>query len=99
VRGEGGAEGRRASRLAIPPYARHIGLMLDENLTLDERAAVIKLLRDTIAADRFPLSPRVRRLKSALEKLDPSAVPQRSEPLPPPKAWVNSAIGQRKRRR
>jgi hypothetical protein len=57
------------------------------------------LLREKIAADRFPLSPRVRRLKSALAKLDPSAAPQRSEPLPPPQPWVNSMIGQRKRRR
>jgi hypothetical protein len=73
--------------------------MPEENLTPDEPAAVIKLLRDTIAADRFPLSPRVRRLKSALAKLDPSAAPQRSEPLPPPQPWVNSMIGQRKRRR
>jgi hypothetical protein len=73
--------------------------MAIENLTEDERAAVSKLLRDTIAADQFPLSPRVRRLKSALAKLDPSAVPQRPEPLPPPRAWVNSTIGQRKRRR
>jgi hypothetical protein len=74
--------------------------MPEENLTPDEPAAVIKLLRDTIAADRFPLSPRVRRLKSALAKLDPNAATQAAaEPLPPPKAWVNSSIGQRKRRR
>ncbi len=32
--------------------------MVDENLTPDERAAVIKLPRDTIAADPYPLSPR-----------------------------------------
>jgi hypothetical protein len=75
--------------------------MPEENLiiTPDERAAVVKLLRETIAADKYPLSPRVRRLKSALAKLDPSAVPQRPEPLPPPKPWVNSAIGRRKPRR
>jgi hypothetical protein len=99
VRGECAAQRRGAGRLAIPLYARHISIMVDETLTPDERAAVSKLLRDTIAADRFPLSPRVRRLKSALAKLDPSAAPQRSEPLPPPQPWVNSMIGQRKRRR
>jgi hypothetical protein len=32
--------------------------MLPENLTPDELAAVTRALRDTIAADRFPLSPR-----------------------------------------
>jgi hypothetical protein len=41
------------------------------------------LLRETIERDRFPLSPRVRRLKAILVKLDPPA--PRSEPIPPPK--------------
>ena len=59
--------------------------MPEENLTPDERAAVVKLLRDTIAADNYPLSPRVRRLKSALPKLDP-APPTVAEPYPPAKA-------------
>jgi hypothetical protein len=30
--------------------------MLDENLTPDERGELLKLLRDTIAADRYPLA-------------------------------------------
>ena len=51
-----------------------------------------------IDADRFPLAPRLRPLKSALAKLDPPATPP-VEPLPLPIAWVNSTIGQRKRRR
>ena len=71
------------------------------NLTADERAALAKLVRDTIAiaADPYPLSPRIRRLKALLAKLDPCglATPA-AEPLPPPKAWTNSTIGQRKRR-
>jgi hypothetical protein len=71
--------------------------MRDENLAPGEREAVLKLLRDTIAADRFPLSPRIRTLKSALAKLDPEPSPA-AEPYPPAKAWVNSSIGQRKRR-
>ena len=49
--------------------------MLDENLTPDERGELLKLLRDTIAADRYPLSRRIRNLKAALPKLDPQ--PQR----------------------
>ena len=60
---------------------------------------MLKVLRDTIAADRFPLSPRVRTLKSALTKLDPMFTAAATEPYPPAKAWVNSSIGQRKRRR
>jgi hypothetical protein len=70
---------------------------MPENLPLEERAAVVKLLRETIAADRDPLSPRIRTLKSALARLDPSAAP--AAPIPPPKAWVNSSIGTRKRSR
>jgi hypothetical protein len=47
-----------------------------------------------IDADRFPLSPRLKQLKSALAKLDPVI-----EPLPPPTRWVNSSIGRNGRRR
>jgi hypothetical protein len=70
------------------------------NLDLDddEQAVLMHLLRAVLAADRFPLSPRVRCLKGILAKLDP-AKPPVVEPYPPPKAWVNSTIGQRKRRR
>ena len=48
------------------------------NLTDDERAALTKLVRDNIAADPYPLSPRVQRLKALLAKLDPA--PQRRSP-------------------
>jgi len=60
------------------------------------RGELLKLLRDTIAADRYPLSRRIRNLKSVLAKLDPQPEPA-VEPLPPV-AWVNSTIGQRKGR-
>jgi hypothetical protein len=74
--------------------------MADENLTADERAAVLKLVRDTIAADRYPMSPRVMALKSALSKLDPETAPHPAvAPLPRPRLWTNSSLGQRKRRR
>ena len=46
-------------------------MISEPNLTPDEREAVLKVLQATIAADRFPLSPRIRTLKSALAKLDP----------------------------
>jgi hypothetical protein len=67
------------------------------DLTADQKAALAGLLREAIACDRFPLSPRVRELKAILAKLDPPA--PAAEPYPPTKAWVNSSIGRRKRRR
>jgi hypothetical protein len=47
----------------------------------DEKAALIELLTDTIAADRFPLSPRVKRWQAILDKLDPPA--PKPAPYPP----------------
>jgi hypothetical protein len=57
MRGERAAKRRRPARLAESSSDRHIGLMLDENLTPEERGELLKLLRDTIAADRFPVEP------------------------------------------
>jgi len=45
------------------------------DLTDDDKAALIELLRETIAADRFFMSPRIRRLKAVLAKLDPPPPP------------------------
>src|SRR5205814_6457998 len=70
--------------------------MVEPNLTHDEKAVLAGLLRTTIAADRYPLSPRVRSLKAILDKPDPPA--SRPEPLPPPRAWVNSMIGKKRGR-
>ena len=39
------------------------------NFTEDERTALAAFLRDSIAADRFPMSPRWRPIKSALAKI------------------------------
>ena len=67
-------------------------------LSDDDKAILAELLRDTIAADRFPLSPRIRRLKAILDKLDPPA--PRAEPIPAPKPpGERSALLARKRRR
>jgi hypothetical protein len=52
-----------------------------DELTEEERAAVVAALRKLIAEDKFPLSPRLKPLKSALAKLAPE--PPR-KPLPPP---------------
>jgi hypothetical protein len=64
----------------------------------DDKAILCELLRNTIAADRFPLSPRIRRLQAILDMLDPPA--PRTEPLPPPKPpGERSTALTRKRRR
>jgi hypothetical protein len=36
-----------------------------------EKAALVELLKRTIAADPLPMSPRVRQLRAILEKLEP----------------------------
>lgn len=72
-----------------------------ETLTEEERRAVLKALREVIAADLYPLSPRIRRLKSALAKLDPDSVPapRPVEPRAPAAPYKPSLLAQRKARR
>jgi len=42
------------------------------SLTDTDRADLARFLREAIEADRYPLSPRVRRLKELLAKIDPA---------------------------
>src|SRR4051812_49420237 len=51
------------------------------DLTPDDQSALAALLRETIAADRLPLSPRVRHWQAINDKLEPSA--PKPAPLPP----------------
>jgi hypothetical protein len=68
------------------------------DLTDDEKAALVELLRETIDRDRFPLSPRVRSFKEILDKLAPPA--PRPEPIPAPKPPGERSMAlTRKRRR
>ena len=53
------------------------------DLSPDDKAIIAEQLRQTIAADRFPLSPRIKALKTVLDKLEPPA--PRPAPLPPMK--------------
>jgi len=46
--------------------------MTTPNLTADDRADLARFLREAIEADRYPLSPGVRRLKALLAKLEPA---------------------------
>ena len=43
------------------------------DLTEEERAEVLQAIRAAIDGERYVLSPRVKRLKSILAKLDPEA--------------------------
>ena len=64
---------------------------MTSELTDDEKAFIAALLRETIAASRFPLSPRVRSFR-----LDPRPI---VETLPPPKAPGELNLALRKKRR
>ena len=54
-----------------------------DDLTDEERAAIVTALRQTINRDRYPLSPRLKPFKSALAKLDPASVPKTRVVRPP----------------
>ena len=54
------------------------------DLTDADRAVIVALLKQTIAADPFPLSPRVERLRGILAKLEPSVARPQPYPLPKP---------------
>ena len=80
---------RVVQAVASAPYIRG---MAAPKLTDAECAELARILRRTINADRFPLSPRVRRWIELLAKLEPPAAPQpsqppKSQPWPPPKDW------------
>jgi hypothetical protein len=64
------------------------------DLTDAEHAELVRILRAAIAADRFPLAPRLRTLRAILDKLDP-----RPEPLPPPKPPGERSVAMGKKRR
>ena len=64
--------------------------------TDEEQAAVAAALRNLIAEDKFPFSPRLKPLKSALAKLDPKPAKPRTE-LPPIAGASEATIRRRKR--
>jgi hypothetical protein len=65
------------------------------DLTDEETDALARLLRDTIDADHYPLSPRVQMWKGILVKIRPEAKP---EPLPPMKHYEPPRAGRYRRR-
>jgi hypothetical protein len=75
-----GAEGCR-SRAAFEGFASHIPDM-QPDLSPQDYAAIAEL-RSTIAADRSPLSARVRGWKAILDKLEPPTPWSALSPLRP----------------
>jgi hypothetical protein len=68
--------------------------------TDDEKAALIELLRDTIDRDRALMSPRIKLLRSILEKLgirSTLAVP-RPAPTPNPRSRLGAVLAKKRRR-
>ena len=55
------------------------------DFTEEERAEVVQAIRAAIDGDRYVLSSRVKRLKSALAKLDPASAERIVTPFPSPK--------------
>jgi hypothetical protein len=67
------------------------------NWSASMRRALAELLRETIASDRYPLSPRIKTLKAILAKLEPPA--PASEPYSPPRACERPSLALAKKRR
>jgi len=68
------------------------------DLTKEERAELVRLIRDAIDGDRYFMSPRVRRLKSILSKVDPASVEHVGTPYPAPKSPSEPSLLYRKLR-
>jgi len=70
------------------------------DLTDSDKGILAEVLRERIAADRFPMSPRVRSLKAILAKIDASAEKPAVASFPAPKpAGQPSLLLTRKRGR
>ncbi len=78
----------------IAPQA-HIPAMKNLELTDDEAQALVRVIREAIDSDRFPLSPRIAVLRSILAQLRPE--PARA-PLPPLRNYVPPSKGRYRQR-
>src|SRR5437868_2089267 len=86
----------RATRLSRSRC--HIWSMPLPDLPDDERAELVRLVRDAIAGERYLLSPRMKRLKSLLAWLDPSGEKPAVTPYPAPKPSTEPSLLYRKMR-
>jgi len=68
------------------------------DLTDDERTELVHVVRAAIDGDRYFMSPRVRRLKSILAKVDPATVKPTIAHHPPPRSSREPSLRYRKLR-
>ena len=73
------------------------------DLTEDEQAELVRVVRQAIEADRFFLAPRAKRLRIILSKLNPASIERAASYPPPQRAGQPSAViiklrGARRRR-
>ena len=68
------------------------------DLTDDDRAVLVDLLREAIEGDRFPLSPRVTRLRGILAKLGVGSAPAMRYDAPKPPGERSMALAKKRRR-
>ena len=87
-----------AQRLAFAAPRCHIWSMPLPDLPDDERAELVRLVRDAIAGERYLLSPRMKRLKRLLALLDPASEKPAVTPYPAPKPSGEPSLVYRKLR-
>jgi hypothetical protein len=68
------------------------------DLTDDDKAILVELLRETIEHDRFPLSPRVKRLRGILAKLGIGSAPAMPYDAPKPPGERSMVLTKKRRR-
>ena len=67
---------------------------MSPDLSDEEKRTLTQLLKRTIDADHYPLSPRIRTLRAILDKIEPPPV---REMVPPPKRYGPPRAGRRRR--
>ena len=76
----------------------HIRAMKSLELSYDEAAALVRLLREAIDADHFPLSPRVQVWLGIPGKLTLKPEPARLAASPEPRVYAPPSRGRHRRR-
>jgi hypothetical protein len=71
-----------------------------QDISEEDRAELIAIVKAAIAGDRYPLSPRVRRWRAILAKLDPESVSAAEVPTAAPaRPYEPSILARRQKRR
>jgi hypothetical protein len=68
------------------------------DLADEDYSDLAKLVREAITNERYFLSPRMKRLKSLLSKLDPASTERTVTPYPPPRPSAEPSLLYRKLR-